>query len=78
MITDSTYIISPKPVPQKPLVEIVQEICEQIEPKPLFCELPEELRFKSFSNSGSVQTYTITTTSSGASGYGTSTITTTP
>lgn len=76
MITDPAYITSPNPIPQKPVVEVVQKICEKIEPKPLFCEFPEELRFRPFSNSGSVQTYTITT-SSGASGYGTS-ITTTP
>lgn len=75
MITDPTYIASLNPIPQKPLVEVVQTVCEKIEPKPIFCELPEELRFKPIDNSGTVQTHTITS-SSGASGYGTSTTTT--
>lgn len=77
MIIDPTYITAPNPVTKKPLSEVVQQVCEKIDPKPIFCELPEELRFKPFDNSGSIQTYTITS-SSGASGYGTSTTTTTP
>lgn len=77
MCIGDLYITIPKEVPKKPLVVVVEEICIKTEPKPLFCEIPEDLKLKPFSNSGTVQTYTITSSmASGASGYGTSTTTT--
>lgn len=79
MIIEEIYITTPKISLQKPLIEAVEEICIDTVPKPLFCELPEDLRLKSFSYSGSAQTYTVTSSMiSGASGYGTTTTTTTP
>lgn len=78
MIIDGVYITAPKIVPQKPLIEVVQELCKETEPEPIFCEIPEDLKLKSSNNSGTTQTFTITSSiTSGASGYGTSTTTTT-
>jgi hypothetical protein len=76
MILENTYIIpATKPV-NKPLAEIMQEICET-DPKPICCELPNDLRFKSVSSSGTSQMYTyVTTTSSVMVGTSTSTTTT--
>lgn len=71
---DKISITIPETVSQKPMIEIVRSICEKIEPKPLFCELPDELRLRAVASSGTVQTYT-TTSSSGASEFGTSTTT---
>ena len=72
---DDVYITAPKIVLQKPLVEIVQELCKETEPKPIFCEIPEDLKLKT-PNSGT-QTSTITSSiNSVASGYGASTTTT--
>lgn len=79
MIADGVYINSSKIVPQKPLIEVVQEFCQEIEPKPIFCEIPEDLKLRPSNNSGTTQTFTVATSmTSGASGYGTSTTTTTP
>lgn len=78
MLIDGVYITIPKIAPQKPLIEVVQELCKETEPKPIFCEIPEDLKLKSSNNSGTAQTFTITSSmTSGASGYGTSTTTTT-
>lgn len=78
LMIDQILISAPKIVQQKPLIAVVQEVCEETDPKPLFCEIPEDLRLKPITNSGTVQTYTITSSST-ASGYvGTSTTTTTP
>lgn len=73
---DSLYLTSVKPLPIKTFGEAVQEICVKTEPKPLFCELPGELKLK-FSYQGTTAT-TYTTTSSLASGtaFGTTTTTT--
>ena len=77
MFTNGVYITSLKTIPQKPLIEAVQEVCQETEPKPIFCEIPEDLKLKSSDNTGTVQTFTITSSvNSGASGYGTSTTTT--
>ena len=79
MIINGVYITSPELIPQKPLIEVVQEFCQEIEPKPIYCEIPEDLKLKSSNNSGTTQTITVTTSmTSPASGYGTLTTTTTP
>lgn len=79
MIIDGVIITASKIVSQKPLIEAVQELCQEIEPKPIFCEIPEDLELRPYNNSGTAQTFTITTSmASGASGYGTSTTTTIP
>ena len=75
MILEEAYIISPKIAPQKPLIEAVQELCEETEPKPIYCELPDELKLRSIETSGTVQIYTYTT-STMVSGTSTSTTTT--
>ncbi len=69
MIIDEININAPKIVSQKPLIEMVQELCEETEPKPVYCELPDELRLRPMEASGTVQAYTYTTSvmSSGAS-----------
>ena len=76
MIIGETIITTPQYIPPKPVVEIILEVCKDTEPKPIFCEIPDDLGLKSLSNSGTIQTYTITTSGSLASGYGTSTTTT--
>ncbi|MFA6184735.1 MAG: hypothetical protein WCT51_03810 [Candidatus Shapirobacteria bacterium] len=38
-----TYISTPSPVMPKPLYVIYLEDCYQLEPKPIFCELPDDL-----------------------------------
>ena len=51
MITD-LYIIQAKPAPQQTLTEAVREICIKTEPKPLFCEIPDDLKIKTYYNFG--------------------------
>ena len=60
MLLPDTLITAPIKVYPKPLVVLVHEICEEVEPKPLFCEIPEDLQVKSVSSTGTAQTYTIT------------------
>ncbi len=45
---DQFYISLEKPLPPKTLGEIVNEICIKEEPKPIFCEIPDDL-FRKFS-----------------------------
>lgn len=73
---DEIYITNQSKIPQKSFIETVQEVCINTEPKPLFCEFPEDLKFKSSSDSGTVQTYTYTSLASPSVGFGTSTTTT--
>lgn len=75
MILAEAYINPSKISPQKPFIEVVQKLCEGAEPKPIYCELPDELKLRSMEASGTVQTYTYTT-STMASGTSTSTTTT--
>lgn len=75
MIFEEAYITVYKIVPQKPLVEVIQELCEKAEPKPLYCELPDDLRLRSMVASGTVQTYTYTNSLATLSGVNTSTTT---
>lgn len=37
-----TYITTPTPATPKSSVTIIQEFCHEIEPKPVFCELPDD------------------------------------
>ena len=60
MLLLSAYTLYSEQVPQKSFIQTVQEICIETEPKPLFCELPDDLKIKSASYSGTTQTYTIT------------------
>lgn len=77
MIIMDTYINSPTKVCNKPIFEVIQEVC-LTDPKPIYCELPGELKLKSVSSSGTVQTYTYSASiMSNASEFGTSSTTTT-
>ena len=38
-----TYISTPSPIKSKPSYVVYFEYCHQTEPRPLFCELPDEL-----------------------------------
>lgn len=64
MINDLYFILA-RPLISKTIVETIQEICIKTEPKPFFCESPDDLKLR-FSNEGTILTYT--TTSSSASG----------
>lgn len=75
MILPEVYITLPKPPPQKSPIEIARSFCIENEPKPLYCELPEDLKFRFTDNSGTTQTYT-STSSMILSGTLTSTTTT--
>lgn len=77
MILGDFYITKPQVPQPKNLIEWVQESCTEIQPKPIYCEIPEDLKFKSVSTSGTTQAYTIVTSMiSLPSVYGTSTATT--
>jgi len=65
---------APKIAPQKPLIVILSEYCKN-DPPPIFCELPDELKTKTFSFPA-VNNGTYATTASGASGTIVSTSTT--
>ena len=74
MISD-LYFVSAKPIPPRTLGETVQEICIKTEPKPLYCELPDDLKLKS--SVGTTQTYTYTSSMISLSSLGTRSTTTT-
>lgn len=76
MILEEAYFTIPKVTSQKPLAEVVVEMCEETDPKPLYCEIPEDLKLKSMTLSGTAQTYTYTTFLPTVSGTTTSTTTT--
>lgn len=76
MLISDLYLTVPKASLEKPLIEVIDEFCKEVEPKPLYCEWPDELKLKSIDASGTVQTYTYTSSLGSASGYGTSTTTT--
>lgn len=77
MIIGEQIIIKPNfPIKQKSAIVEYWERCEKVYPKPLFCELPEDLKLKASLNNGTGPTSTYTTTSSGPSVSGTSTTTT--
>jgi len=69
------YFILEKSLTQKALGEVVQEICLKTEPKPLFCELPDDLKLR-FSYGGTTPTYTTTSSLASGSIMGTSATTT--
>lgn len=71
------YFTSAKPMPPKTLGESVQEICIKTEPKPLYCELPDDLKLKSITASGTTQAYTYTSSMVSLSSLGTTSTTTT-
>lgn len=71
-IINPTYISARLPNPPKSLIEIYVEIC-QSEPKPMYCELPDDLG-KSKSRLPESFTATTITASGTASGATTSTI----
>lgn len=73
MILSEAYITVLKIIPKKSFIEMVQQVCEETESKPLYCELPDDLKLKSIS--GSVQTYTYTNSLVTVSGMGISTTT---
>lgn len=74
---NEVYITTSNKIPHKPFVQMVQEVCVKTDPKPLFCEFPEDLKLKSISNSGTAQTYTYTSLASPSIGFDTSSTTTT-
>lgn len=57
---NGAYIATPTRILQKPFVQAVQEVCIKSDPKPLFCQLPSGLKIKPIFNSGTVQSYTYT------------------
>lgn len=78
MIANGIFLTTPYQIPKKSFIEVVEEICKKTEPTPFFCELPEDLKLKTIETSGTVQTYTYATSyASTASGYSSSTTTTT-
>jgi hypothetical protein len=76
MLIQGLYITAPKSTEMKPLIEVVHEFCEENEPKPLYCELPDELKLKTVDASGTAQTYTYTNSLATTPAFGTSTTTT--
>ncbi len=52
MLMDQIYTAFPKQY------VVFEELCEKIEPKPLFCELSDELKLRSVSFTGTALTYT--------------------
>lgn len=60
--------------PSKPLIVVLSEYCKD-DPPPIFCELPDELKTKTFSFPA-VNNSAYTTAASGVSGTITSTTTT--
>lgn len=79
MITNAFFVNAPKsPIRQNSLAAIVEEICKN-DPKPLFCELPDDLKLKSISYSGtltySYNSLATTTTISGTATGGSNTTT---
>ena len=75
MLLTETFIAAPQLPPKKSLIEIVQNICEENEPKPFYCELPDDLIKRSVDASGTTQT-TTSVNSSMVSGTTISTTTT--
>lgn len=71
-IINPTYISTKQLEPPKPLIGIYIEIC-QPDPKPMYCELPDDLG-KSKSQLPQSFSYTTITASGTASGATTSTI----
>lgn len=77
MIVTDIYINSPTMACNKPFFEVIREIC-LTDPKPIFCEIPDDLKLKFVSSFGTAQTYTYSASfMSNASGFGTSPTTTT-
>lgn len=68
-----TYITTPTPATPKSSVTIIQEFCHEIEPKPIYCELPDDLG-KSRSQLPQPSTYTSVSFSGTASGASTTTL----
>lgn len=71
------YFDPTKTMPPKMLAESFQEICFKTEPKPIFCEIPEDLKLKPLSASGTTQTYTYTSSMVSLPSLGTTSTTTT-
>ncbi len=75
MITTNTYITAAdKVVQKKPPVIRYFEWCQDQDPKPVYCELPEFS--KPLANPGTQQTYTYTTSMVSLPSIGTSSTTT--
>ncbi len=71
---EEIIISAPKIPPQKPLIEVLSEYCKN-DPPPIFCELPDELKVKTFSFPA-VNNSAYATAASGVSGTMVSTSTT--
>ena len=48
------FYINVQDVNNKPFTEVVYELCEEIEPTPIYCELPDDLKFRSIDASGTL------------------------
>lgn len=66
-------ISAPKIPPPKPTIVVLSEYCNN-DPPPIFCELPDELKFRTFSFPG-VNSNASTIVTSGTTGMTTSTTT---
>ncbi len=57
-IGNAYFAIPPKTCTQKSVVIVLQKICKETDPAPFYCELPEDLQFRSLSTSGTSVNYT--------------------
>ncbi len=72
MIINPIFISMPKTNIQKSPLQEVIEFCEKAEPKPFYCDPPEELKFHmDYSGTPQTYSYTIASTASGTAVSGT-------
>ncbi len=76
MMLPNTYIEPVKIYIDKPFIVEWDALCQKVNPPPVFCELPDELKLRSISSSGTVETYTFTSSMVSLASVGTSTTTT--
>lgn len=72
---NNIYFYRTMPLHQSSLAEVFEEICLKSEPKPLFCEIPEDLKTRTNSSYGTAQTYTYTSSMVSFSSISTTTTT---
>ncbi len=72
MITEEAYISVQRMGIQKPIDAYV-EICENTDPRPIYCELPDNLKVINHSGSETVQYYTLASSFASLPSLGTTT-----
>lgn len=73
MLLPNVYFVPLKPVDKKPLIVTFSEFCSKYDPKPFYCEFPDDIKTKSEA-SGTLETYSVASTAT-VSNVGTTTTT---